>query len=139
MQARIVTEGYRASNRATGLLVLWGTAWAATLALAKFGPGNLWESQQTAASWAAVVVNLAVGLGWIVAYTRFLGAIDELERKIMLDALAVTLGAGFIGGLGYVVADTAGLVADDVNIGVFFALLGAVFVIAFFTGRIRYR
>ncbi|MFI1965442.1 hypothetical protein ACH429_15235 [Streptomyces pathocidini] len=111
----------------------------ATLALAKFGPQLLWDPPQRVASWAAVAVNLAVGVGWIVAFTRFLHALDELQRKIMQDTLAVTLGVGWVVGFSYVVANTAGLVARDVDIAALPVLMGVVFVIAFFVGKIRYR
>ena len=139
MQAHNETGGYRDSIKTTARLVLWTLAWVATLALARFGPGLLWDSQQPVASWAAVAANLVVGIGWIVAFTRFLRGLDELQRKIMQDALAVTLGVGWVGGFAYVVADAAGLVADDVDIAVFPALLGVVYMIAFVVGKIRYR
>lgn len=125
--------------KASARLVLWTFAWAATVALAKFGPQLLWDPPQRVASWAAVAVNLAVGVGWIVAFTRFLRALDELQRKIMQDALAVTLGVGWILGFAYVVTDDASLVARDVDIAVLPALMGVVFVVAFVVGKIRYR
>lgn len=124
--------------KATVRLALWTLAWVVTLALAKFGPQRLWDTQQVA-SWAAVAVNFAVGIGWIVAFTRFLRVIDELQRKIMQDALAVTLGVGWVVGFAYVVVDAGELVARDVDIAVLPALMGVVFVIAFAVGRIRYR
>ena len=139
MQAHNETGGYRDSIKTTARLVLWTLAWLATLALARFGPELLWGSQQSVASWAAVAANLVVGIGWIVAFARFLRGLDELQRKIMLDALAVTLGVGWVGGFAYVVADAAGLVAGDVDIAVFPALLGVVYLIAFVVGKIRYR
>ncbi|WP_151770766.1 hypothetical protein [Streptomyces abyssomicinicus] len=111
----------------------------ATLALAKFGPQLLWDPPQRVASWAAVAVNLAVGVGWIVAFIRFLRALDELQRKIMQDALAVTLGVGWVVGFSYVVADAADLVARDVDIAALPALMGVVFMIAFVVGKVRYR
>jgi hypothetical protein len=43
------------------------------------------------------------------------------------------------GGFAYVVADSADLVAYDVDVAVFPALLGVVYVIAFVVGKIRYR
>jgi hypothetical protein len=125
--------------KASARLVLWTFAWTATLALAKFGPQLLWDPPQRVAGWAAVAVNLAVGIGWIVAFTRFLRALDELQRKIMQDALAVTLGVGWILGFAYVVTDDASLVAHDVDIAVLPALMGVVFMIAFVVGKIRYR
>lgn len=137
MPAHDETASYREQNRTVIRLALWTLAWLATLAAARFGPELLWDSP--AASWAAVAVNVLVGIAWIVAFARFLRALDELWRKIMQDALAVTLGAGWVLGFGYVVADAAGLVADDLDIALFPALLGVVYVIAVVAGRIRYR
>lgn len=57
----------------------------------------------------------------------------------MQDALAVTLGVGWVVGFSYVVADAADLAARDVDIAVLPALMGVVFVIAVAVGRIRYR
>ncbi|MBT2537477.1 hypothetical protein [Arthrobacter sp. ISL-69] len=128
---------YRAEIRTTGGLVAWTLAWTASLALAHFGPG-VWGDLQPVATWAAVVANLVVGVGWIVAFTRFLRALDELQRKILQDALAVALGAGWVVGFGYVVADAAGFIPVDVEIAVLPALMGAVFLTAFVIGKIRY-
>ncbi|MEV0389513.1 hypothetical protein [Nonomuraea sp. NPDC050643] len=139
MQAHTTTGDYRESTKATVRLVLWTLAWTATLALAKFGPDLLWDPQRPVASWAAVAVNLAVGIGWIVAFTRFLQRVDELHRKVIQEALAISLGAGWVGGFAYVVADTAGLITYDVNTAVLPALMGVVFMIAFAAGMIRYR
>ena len=125
--------------RATARLALWTFAWAATVALAKFGPRHLWDPSQRVASWGAVAINLAVGIGWIVAITRYLRAIDELQRKIMQDALAVTLGVGWVIGFAYIVADTADLVARDINVAVLTSLMAVVFLVAIFVGQIRYR
>ncbi|MFI7132791.1 hypothetical protein ACIBQ1_44440 [Nonomuraea sp. NPDC050153] len=139
MQAHTTTGDYRESTKAAVRLVLWTLAWTVTLALAKFGPELLWDSQQPVASWAAVAVNLAVGIGWIVAFTRFLQRIDELQRKVIQEALAISLGTGWVGGFAYVVADAAGLITYDVNAAVLPAFLGVVFLIAFAVGMIRYR
>ena len=139
MEAHNEIGGYRDSIRTTARFVVWTLAWLVTLALARFGPGLLWDTQQQLASWVAVVANLVVGIGWIVAFTRLLQGLDELQRKILQDALMVTLGVGWVGGFAYVVADAAGLVAYDVNIALFPALLGVVFSIAFVVGMLRYR
>jgi hypothetical protein len=132
------TAAYQDVIKATARLALWTLAWVATLALARFGPRLLWDSQP-AASWAAVATNLVVGIGWIVSHARYLRGIDELQRKIMQDALAVTLGVGWVGGFAYVVADAADLITQDVEVGAFAALLGVVYMIAIAVGHIRYR
>lgn len=99
----------------------WTLVWAASLA--RFGPG-VWGDSQPVATWAAVLANLVVGVGWIVAFTRFLRALDELQRKILQDALAVALGAGWVVGFGYVVADAGGLIPVEVEIAVLPTLMG---------------
>jgi hypothetical protein len=137
VQAHNQTGGRQDPIKASARLALWTVAWVATLALARFGPRLLWDSQPVA-SWAAVATNLAVGIGWIVAHARYLRGIDELQRKIMQDALAITLGVGFVGGFAYVVANAADLIAD-VNNGVLPALLAVVYMIAIVVGHIRYR
>ena len=138
MQRQNQTGGDQDAIKRAARLALWTLAWVASLALARFGPSLLWDSQPVA-SWAAVATNLAVGIGWIVAHARYLRGIDELQRKIMQDALAVTLGVGWVGGFAYVVADAADLIARDPNIGVFPALLAVIYMIATVVGTIRYR
>ena len=138
MQAHNQTGDHPDPIKAITRLALWTLAWTATLALAKFGPSLLWDSQPVA-SWAAVATNLAVGIGWIVAHARYLRGIDELQRKIMQDALAVTLGVGWVGGFAYVVADAADLIARDIGNGVLPALMGVVYMISIVVGNIRYR
>ena len=139
MHAQNETSGYRESMMTTARFALWTLAWLVSLAVAKVGPELLWDPQQQAASWAAVAVNLVVGIAWIVAFARFLQAQDELQRKILQDALTITLGVGWVGGFAYVVADAAGLIANGGNIAVFPALLGVVYLIAVAVGMFRYR
>lgn len=86
-----------------------------------------------------MAANFMVGIGWIVAFTRFLRELDELQRKFIQDALAAALGVGWVAGFANVVADAAGLIASDVNVAVLPALLGVVYVVAIFVGKLRYR
>jgi hypothetical protein len=138
MQAHDEPTGYRDQNRTTAQLALWTLAWVATLAVARFGPELLWDTQPVA-SWIAVAGNVLVGIAWIVAFARFLRAQDDLWRKINRDALAVTLGVGWVVGFGYFVADAAGILTYNLNIALFPALLGVVYLIAVVVGWIRYR
>ncbi|BBH68597.1 hypothetical protein ACTI_52820 [Actinoplanes sp. OR16] len=125
--------------KATGLLAIGTFGWTATVALAQFGPDHLWDSSQTALSWAAVVLNLAAGFGWIATFMRYLRAVDELERKIMLDALAITLGVAWVSGFAYIVADAADLVARELDVAALAVLMSVVFVGSIAVGRFRYR
>jgi hypothetical protein len=132
------SENYRAELRATGGLAIWTFAWLATLALARFGPLLWWETLP-AATWASIILNIIVGVVWVVAFTRYLRALDELQRKIVQDALAVALGVGWVAGFGYVVAEKANVLPVDVEFAVLPALMGIVFIVAVFGGRLKYR
>ena len=132
------TEVYRAELKGSGVLVAWGFAWVASLALARFGP-EMWGESQQAVTWVAVGINLVAGVGWIVAFARFLRTIDDLQRKIVQDALAAALGAGWVLGSAYVVADAGGLLADGIDLVVLPIIMGATFLVVFLVGKIRYR
>ncbi len=130
--------GYRESGQAAARLVLWTLVWAATLAAARFGPELVWDSR-VVVSWVAVAVNVLAGVAWIIAFSRFLRAVDDLWRQVIQDALVVTLGVGWVAGFGYVVADAAGLVTRDLDIALFPVFLGGAYVIAVVVGWLRYR
>lgn len=130
--------GYREQNRASLQLALWTCLWLATLAAARFGPGSMW-GDRTAFSWIAVGVNAAVGIGWIFAFARYLRTQDDLWRQINRDALATTLGAGWVVGFAVFLAKAAGLFDAELNLGWFPALLGAVYLVAVLAGWFRYR
>lgn len=125
-------------TRATGGLLIWTLAWVATVALARFGPDHLWDSRPVV-SWLAIGANIAVGLGLIIANARWLRAIDELQRKLTLDAMGVTLGTGLVAGLAYVTMSRADLIASDAEIGPLLILMGVVYILAIAVGNLRYR
>jgi len=133
-------DTYRDSNLKTLHLLITTVVWVATLAVARFGPEALWNAQQLpVASWIAIAVNLVAGAVWIVAFLRFLRALDDLQRKIMQDAFAITLGVGWVMGFAWVVADNAGLLPDSVTIAMGPGILAVVFLTAFVVGKFRYR
>lgn len=138
MHTRHQTSDQRDAVRVTVRFAFWTTAWVAALALARFGPSLLWHALP-AVTWIAVAINLTVGIGWVVAFARWLRGMDEFQRKVQLDALAVTLGAGFIVGFAHVVADAAGLIAYDLDIALFPVLLAVVYLGAIVIGWLRYR
>ncbi|BDZ66345.1 hypothetical protein [Agromyces mangrovi Wang et al. 2018] len=124
---------------ATGWLFAWTLAWLVSLAVARFGPELVW-GENAIAGWIAVGANLAVGVGWIIAFRRYLRSIDELQRKIQQDALGITLGIGWIVGFASFVAADAGLLpGGGLDVAVFTAGLGLVYLLAVGIGMVRYR
>jgi hypothetical protein len=119
-------------------LALWTLAWVLTLALARFGPELLW-GREPAATWLAVGANLIAGAGWIVAHARFLARLDELQRKIQIEALAIGLGVGIVGGFAASAAGSAGVLPFEADIAMMSILIVLVYLAAIVTGKLRYR
>lgn len=139
MPAQNHTTEYQETTRKNAVrLAFWTVLWVVTMALATFGPTLLWNSNGVA-SWIAILGNLAIGIGMIVAHMRYVQGVDELQRRIMLEAMAVTLGVGVVAGLAYANVDTADLLASDAEIGFLVLLMGVVYMVATFVGVKRYK
>src|SRR4051812_38220467 len=136
MQEQLSTADQRAFRNVVPLAV-WTAIWLATLALAQFGPELLWN-ENPVASWVAIAVNLAVGAVWIVAHARYLRGVDELQRKILLDAVAIALGVGLVVGFAYAAASAAGLFSFESEIAFITVLMGVVYMVAVAVGMVRY-
>ena len=118
-------------------LVCWIFVWAATMVLADKAEAYQWYSSDFM-SMAAIVINTAIGVCMILAYMRFLKKSDELQRKIQMDALALSMGVGLVGSFTYSLLVTAKFVIDN-EISDIILLTSATFMISFIVGQARYR
>jgi hypothetical protein len=90
------TSTDRDRHSQTSVLV-WSLVWVAAFLLVDSAIGFGWVEGAVAVVAATAAVTL-LGVGWTVAYVRFIRHVDELMRKIQLDAMAMALGAGFVAG-----------------------------------------
>ena len=87
-------------KKSTNYVFVWGIFWIFATAGVAFGPKNLWNFT----AWItiiAVVIHVGIGLVLIRALKQNLLAMDELHRKIHLDAMAWSLGIGLVLGCTY--------------------------------------
>ena len=98
-------------------LGLWTWSWVATLAIATFGPKFIWDDH-TGLTTFAILTNLVNGVLMILANRKLFNHYDELERKIHLESLALTLGLTVIVGLTYSLTDQVNLIPFDAEIGI---------------------
>ncbi|WP_367589167.1 hypothetical protein [Aquimarina sp. 2201CG1-2-11] len=118
-------------------MALWTLLWVVSLALATFGPKFLWN-ENTTWSILAIAINTAFGAGMIWANTKHLNVLDELQKKIQLDAMGIALGVGIVGGLSYSVTDIANVISSDAEIGFLVILISITYMIALLVGKKRY-
>jgi hypothetical protein len=119
------------------VLALWTWTWVGTMALATFGPKFIWDGQ-TALTSLAIFINLLNGVLMISANRKLFNFYDELERKIHLESLALTLGLTVVVGLSYSLLDQTNLISFDAEIGVLVLFVGLTERITFFINRRRY-
>ncbi len=119
-------------------LGLWTWSWVATLAIATFGPKFIWDDHTTLTT-LAILVNLANGVFMILANRKLFNHFDELERKIHLESMALTLGLAVIVGLTYSLLDQTNLIPFDAEIGTLVGFIGATYMIALLVNRIKYQ
>ena len=79
-------------------------AWLAATALMKFGPKFLWN-QVLAFTLLAIGLDVVVGVGMILANKKYVAELDELQQKVYLNALGMTVGVALIAGVPYAVMD----------------------------------
>ena len=119
-------------------LALWTGAWLLTMALATFGPEFWWVSNKIL-TLAAIVINIAFGIGLIVANIQYLNALDEMMKKIQLQAMGLALGVGVVGGLSYQLLDTTNIIKSDAEISFLVMGIAISYLAAIFINQWRYK
>lgn len=118
-------------------LAAWTWSWVATMAIATFGPKYIWDDH-TVLTVLAVSVNLANGIAMIIANRNLFNDFDELERKIHLESLALTLGLAVVVGLSYSLLDTTNLIGYDAEISNLVLFIGVAYLIFVTVNTRRY-
>ena len=133
-------SGTRSTKRAknTVHLFYWTAAWLLTQALAVFGPLHIWQSNKFLTG-LALLINLLVGIGMILANKRHLNGLDELQRKIQMDAMALSLGVGLVAGLGYSTLDVTNLIPFDAQISHLVILMALTYLLGVLLGNRKYQ
>ena len=133
------TNGWAArTRRNTQRLGIWTLAWMATMAVASFGPTFVWDGNKVV-SVIAIVINLAVGAGMIFANKRHLLGLDEMQQRVQLEAMGITLGVALVAGLGYSLLDVTNVIGVDAEISHLVILMGLSYLTATIVGLRRLR
>lgn len=126
------------SKKNTKLLACWTGSWLVTMAIASFGPKFIWNNNPNI-SLVFIVINTIVGVGMIMMNRKYINGLDEMHRKVTLDAMAIALGAGVVGGLSYSMLDIARVIPFTAEIAHLVLLIGITYIIAIIVGNNRYK
>jgi hypothetical protein len=124
-------------KKSTKKLTLWGMLWTGSMALATFGPKFIWDENVTLTI-LGVVINALLGLGMILMNIKHINSLDDLQKKIHLDAMGIALGVGIVGGLSYTLLDITNLITQDAEISFLVIFITLTYLIALLIGQKRY-
>ncbi|MGE6569280.1 hypothetical protein ACQKE9_12100 [Shewanella vesiculosa] len=126
-----------ANKQNTARLAKWTFAWVITMAIANFGPIYLWQQQAITA--LAIGINFIIGIGMIMANRRQLLGLDELQQKIQLHAMGLSLGVGLIVGLSYSNLDTTNLISGHAEISHLVIIMSLSYLFGIILGHRKYQ
>lgn len=126
------------AKRNTINLAIWTMAWTLSIALVTFGPKSLWNFNHTFTI-LALILNVVLGVAMILANIRYLNGLDELYKKLQLEAMAITLGVSLVIGMTYEMMAQAKLLFSKASISHLLMLMALVYIAATVIGNLRYK
>ena len=126
------------TNKNTSRLFIWSVVWVLVTAGVAFGPKNIWNFN-TWLTIIAVLIHIGIGLGMIRVFKQFLLGLDELQRKIHLDAMALSLGIGLVFGCSYEMLEDIKLIPFQPEIPHLMIVMYLTYAIGAILGNRRYQ
>ena len=126
------------NNLNTKRLAKWTAAWVISLALATFGDKFIWQQNELITA-IAIGINFLVGIMMIMVNKQHLTDLDELQQKIQLNAMGLSLGIGLIVGISYSTLDTTGLISSHAEISHLIIVMALTYMIGIILGNRKYQ
>ena len=126
------------TKKNTKRLFFWSEIWVLATAGVGFGPKNLWNFH-TWLTIIAVLIHIGLGLGMIRVFKQYLQGLDELQRKIQLDAMALSLGIGLVLGSSYEMLEDIKLIPFEPEIPHLLILMSLTYVVGTVLGNRKYQ
>ena len=95
----------------TKILMAWTFAWVVSLAILSAGVNYLWDNLLITK--IGLLINLAIGIGMIIANKNLFKHYDELQKKIQFEAMALTLGLAVVVGVVYEISFDFGVIDSE--------------------------
>jgi hypothetical protein len=119
-------------------LGLWSGAWVLATAGAAFGPKFLWDFN-TLPTIIGISIHICIGFGMIYANKQHLLGMDEMQRHIQHEAMALTLGVGLVLGMSYELLEDIKLISFEPEISHLIILMCLTYFIGIIRGNRRYQ
>lgn len=117
-------------------IVVWSLIWVLSFLAAQVAIRAGWLEGDLQVA-AAIGVVTGLGVLWILSYRRFFRGADELMRAIQLEALAWTVGIGFVAAFSYSLLEEAEMVTESPTTAIPVAMV-ATYIVAVIVGQRRF-
>ncbi|MEM1412824.1 MAG: hypothetical protein AAGH19_10750 [Pseudomonadota bacterium] len=115
----------------------WVFVWMLSLTVSDKAALYGWWSAEWI-TWGSIVVNFALGVWLVLRYVRMLSGMDDLQRKIQLEALAMSFGITLVCTISYSLLVTWGYITDE-EVTDIFMIMCVSFSLAVIGSTLRYR
>jgi len=119
------------------IMLTWGFAWVASLAFLSAGVNYLWDSLLITK--IGLLINLAIGIGMIIAHKNLFKTYDELQKKIQFEAMAITLGLAVVVGLIYEVSFDFGVTNKEPEFEYLMYFISFSYIVSTLLNSLRYK
>jgi len=130
-----LAERTKQSNKT---IFTWTLAWVLSLALLAFGPKYLWDFTP-GISIAVIVVNFWFGYKMIMANKMMLDGLDELQRKMHLNAMAISLGVSLVFGAVYGLLEGIRIISFHPNPSNILVVMAVSYIVSLLIGVKKYQ
>ena len=120
-------------------LFYWSVAWVLALALLGFGDKFLWPEESVVPTISVFAIAVLIGIGMVIAYKNYVRDLDELQKKVLLEAMGITLGVPLAFGAPYSLLIESGLVPSEDWFAYLMIAMSVTFVASLIAGTWRYK
>lgn len=124
-------------QRGTKQLFVWTLAWVLSNAVIVIGSEDLWNFAKTP-TLIAIVINLILGVKMLFVFKQHLSDMDEMQRKIHFDAMAISLGTTMIIGCVMGMLEPTKLLLQDPSPSALLVVMSISYISAVFINLKRY-
>ena len=119
------------------IMLAWCFAWLASLAFLSAGVNYLWDSLLITK--IGLLINLAIGIGMIIAHKNLFKTYDELQKKIQFEAMAITLGLAVVVGCTYEISFDFGVINSEPEFEYLIIFISFSYMASTIINSLRYR
>ena len=124
-------------KKQTKVMLGWTLAWVASLAFLSGAENTLWND--LIYTKIGLLINLAIGIGMIIANKNLFKTYDELQKKIQFEAMAITLGLAVVVGIVYEVSFDFGVIDSEPEFEYLMMFICFTYIVSTIVNSSRYR